>query len=47
MRPLYSVRVKKPTESKGEYDYYEVVKAVAPEDAWRPVADSACSLLKK
>jgi branched-chain amino acid transport system substrate-binding protein len=47
MRPLYSVRVKKPAESKGEYDYYEVVKTVAPEDAWRPVADSACSLLKK
>ena len=28
------------------YDYYEVISTVAAEDAWRPVAESACSLLK-
>ena len=45
MRPLYSARVKKPSESKGEYDYYEIIAEIAPEDAWRPAAQSQCSLI--
>jgi branched-chain amino acid transport system substrate-binding protein len=46
MRPLYAARIKAPAESKYPYDYYEVVSTVAAEDAWRPVSESACSLLK-
>ncbi|WP_370302255.1 ABC transporter substrate-binding protein [Pseudooceanicola sp.] len=45
MRPLYAVRVKQPAESQGEYDYYEVTATVAPEDAWRPAAQSQCEML--
>ena len=46
MRPLYAARIKAPAESKYPYDYYEVVSTVAAEDAWRPVSESACGLLK-
>lgn len=46
MRPLHSARIKKPSESKGPYDYYEITGLVAAEDAWRPAAESACPLLR-
>ena len=46
MRPLYAARIKAPAESKYPYDYYEIVSTVAADDAWRPVSESACSLLK-
>ncbi|MBW8640700.1 ABC transporter substrate-binding protein [Hoeflea sp. WL0058] len=46
MRPLYAARIKQPDESKGEYDYYDIISEIAPEDAWRPAADSQCALLK-
>lgn len=47
MRPMYAVTIKGPDESKYAYDYYTVTGTVAGEDAWRPVAESACSLLKQ
>ena len=47
MRPLYSARIKMPSESKGPYDYYEITGTIAAEDAWRPAAESACAALKK
>jgi len=46
MRPLYAARIKAPKESKQPYDYYEITATVAPENAWRPVSESECSLLK-
>jgi branched-chain amino acid transport system substrate-binding protein len=46
MRPLYIARIKTPAESKYTYDYYEITGTIAPEDAWRPAQESACSLLK-
>ncbi|NGN41508.1 ABC transporter substrate-binding protein [Mesorhizobium sp. CGMCC 1.15528] len=46
MRPLYAVRIKSPDESKYPYDYYEITETVAAEDAWRPVSESSCDLLK-
>ncbi|RJG41796.1 ABC transporter substrate-binding protein [Mesorhizobium sp. DCY119] len=46
MRPLYAARIKSPDESKYPYDYYEITATVAPEDAWRPVSESSCDLLK-
>jgi branched-chain amino acid transport system substrate-binding protein len=45
MRPMYLVRVKKPSESKFDYDYYDVEATVPAEQAWRPLAESACPLL--
>jgi branched-chain amino acid transport system substrate-binding protein len=46
MRPLYSARIKTPAESKGPYDYYEITGTIAPEDAWRPAAESTCAAMK-
>jgi len=47
MRPVYAVQVKKPSELKGQYDFYNVVAEIPSEQAWRPASDSACDLLKK
>jgi len=46
MRPLYVARIKTPDESKYANDYYEITGTIAAEDAWRPVSESACDLLK-
>lgn len=47
MRPLYAARIKSPKESKGPYDYYEILATIPAKDAWRPVSESGCDLLKK
>ena len=40
-------RVKKPSESKEPWDYLDIVKTVKGDDAYRPVSESKCPLLKK
>ena len=47
VRDMYLARVKTPAESKGPWDYVELVRTVKAEDAVRPVSESACPLLKK
>ncbi len=47
IRDMYLARVKKPSESKEPWDYLEIVKTVKGEDAFRPVSESKCPLLKK
>ncbi len=47
VRDMYLFQVKTPTESKGPWDYYQLVKTVPGEQAFRPLADSDCSLVKK
>ena len=47
IRDMYLARVKKPSESKEPWDYLEIVKTVKGEDAYRPVSESRCPLLKK
>ena len=46
MRPVYAARIKKPAESKGPYDYYEITGTIASEDVFRPASESSCKLLK-
>ncbi|MET0169287.1 MAG: ABC transporter substrate-binding protein [Aliihoeflea sp.] len=46
MRPMYAMTIKTPDESKYAYDYYTMTGTVAAEDAWRPVSESNCPLLK-
>ena len=36
-----------PSESKEPWDYLEIVKTIKGEDAYRPVSESKCPLLKK
>ncbi len=44
---MYVMQVKKPSESKGPWDYYNVVKKMSGEQAFGKLADSACPLVKK
>jgi branched-chain amino acid transport system substrate-binding protein len=41
------MQVKTPEESKGEWDLAKIVATVPGNDAFRPLADSACPLVKK
>jgi branched-chain amino acid transport system substrate-binding protein len=47
LRDLYVTGVKKPSESKGPWDYWKIIATVPGDKAWRPVEESECSLLKK
>jgi len=44
---VYLFEVKKPSESKGPWDYYKLRATVPGNEAFRQVADSECPLLKK
>src|SRR5436305_7586190 len=46
IHPMYLFEVKKPDESKYPYDYYKLVSTVAADQAFRPIADGGCSLVK-
>ncbi len=47
MRDFYLFEVKTPAESKGPWDYYNLVRRIPAEEAARSVAESACPLLKE
>jgi branched-chain amino acid transport system substrate-binding protein len=44
---MYIMEVKKPSESKGDWDFYKLVKTMSGEEAFGKLADSACPLVKK
>jgi branched-chain amino acid transport system substrate-binding protein len=43
---LLLVQVKKPSESKAEWDYYKILQTIPAADAYRPASESACPLVK-
>ena len=47
IHPAYLFEVKKPEESKGPWDYYKLVATIPAEEAFRPLAESDCPLVKK
>jgi branched-chain amino acid transport system substrate-binding protein len=47
IHPAYLFEVKKPAESKGPWDYYKLVGTTPADQAFRPLSESACPLLKK
>ena len=47
MQDLYLLQVKSPGEPKGERDVFKVIGTIPAEQAFRPVAESVCSLLRK
>jgi branched-chain amino acid transport system substrate-binding protein len=47
LRDFYLFEVKKPSESKGPWDYYKLVTTVPAEQAARPLSESDCPLVKK
>jgi branched-chain amino acid transport system substrate-binding protein len=46
IHPMYLFEVKKPEESKYPYDYYKLVSTTPADQAFRPMADGGCSLVK-
>jgi branched-chain amino acid transport system substrate-binding protein len=44
--PMYLYQVKKPSESKGPWDYYQLVREIPADQAFRPPAASGCPLVK-
>ena len=47
IHPMYLYEVKAPGESKGPWDYYKLVREIPAAEAFRPLAESECSLVKK
>ena len=47
IHPAYLFEVKKPSESKGEWDLYKLIGTVPGDQAFTPLAESKCALLKK
>jgi branched-chain amino acid transport system substrate-binding protein len=47
IHPAYLFEVKKPAESKGPWDYYKLIGTTPGEQAFRPLSESACALVKK
>ena len=46
IHPAYLFEVKKPAESKGPWDYYKTRATIPADQAFRPLKDGECSLVK-
>jgi branched-chain amino acid transport system substrate-binding protein len=46
IHPVYLFEVKKPSESKGPWDYYKIRTTIPADQAFRPLADGGCPLVK-
>lgn len=46
LHPAYLFEVKKPSESKGPWDYYKLIATIPADQAFTPLAKSSCPLLK-
>jgi branched-chain amino acid transport system substrate-binding protein len=44
---MYLYEVKKPEESKGEWDLSKLVATIPAQDAFQPLSASTCPLVKK
>jgi branched-chain amino acid transport system substrate-binding protein len=47
LHPAYLFEVKKPSESKGPWDYYKLIGTTPGDQAFRPLSESVCALVKK
>jgi branched-chain amino acid transport system substrate-binding protein len=47
LHPAYLFEVKTPAESKGPWDYYKLIGTTPGDQAFRPLSESVCPLLKK
>jgi branched-chain amino acid transport system substrate-binding protein len=46
LHPVYLFEVKKPAESRAPWDYYKVVATTPGEEAFRPLAEGGCPLVR-
>jgi len=45
IHPMYIFQVKAPAESKGDYDFYNLVATVPADQAFRPMSEGGCPLV--
>jgi branched-chain amino acid transport system substrate-binding protein len=45
--PSYLLEVKSPEESTGPWDYYKLLQTTAADEAFRPLSESACPLVRR
>ena len=46
LHPMYLLATKTVAESKSDWDSFNVVRTIAVEDAWRPLAEGGCAFAK-
>ena len=46
LNPLHLFEIKKPEESKERFDFYKLVRTIPAEEAFRPMAEGNCPLVK-
>jgi len=46
LHPIYIYRAKKPSESKYDWDYFELVSTIPPDEAFRPLNKGGCPFVK-
>ena len=46
IHPMYLFEVKKPAKLKGPWDYYKLRATIPAEEAFRPLAEGGCPLVK-
>ncbi|MEN9764254.1 MAG: hypothetical protein RL397_209 [Pseudomonadota bacterium] len=46
LHPAYLVEVKKPSESKGPWDYHKIRATIPADQAFRPLSEGGCPLVK-
>jgi branched-chain amino acid transport system substrate-binding protein len=46
IHPAYLFEVKTPQESKGPWDYYKLLQTTSAEEAFRPVSEGGCALVR-
>ncbi|WP_430727106.1 ABC transporter substrate-binding protein [Variibacter gotjawalensis] len=46
IHPIHLFEIKKPSESKYPYDYYKLISTVPMDQAFRPLADGGCPMIK-
>ena len=44
--PMYLMTTKAPAESKGKWDVYRLVRTIPADQAWRPLAEGNCPMVK-
>ncbi len=42
---MYIFQVKKPSESKGDYDFYNLLATIPADQAFRPLNEGGCALV--
>jgi len=44
---MYLARVKSPDQSQGQWDYYEILRTIPGDQAYRPLSESTCPLVSQ